>query len=236
MKKHGNVSFVFRSPYTSTRGRKYKPYGFTVVEILIVVIVIAILGIIVILSYPGVQAKVRNVSMVAGVRQYRDAIEAHFVTNGAYPTPPGGDTAAMEDRAGCLGEGYTDGVCLIEDVLEPPEVTNKAWLDNTLKQLNPNLPTLPINVKWKSGSSDLEAGAFYAYTKGIPEGVGYDVLLEIYGIDSATAIMAYYLEGAVKESCSVPGSRAEDFRPSEGDSTDKDITICVIPLGDVVML
>lgn len=211
-------------------------YGFTIVELLIVIVVLGILGLMVLLAYPGVQVRVRNTSMVAGARQYADAIAAYHALNSSYPAPPDGDAAPDSDRAGCLGSGYIGGVCLIEDVLDPNEVTNKAWLDNSLKQLNPSLPNLPVNVKWKSGSSDLEAGALYAYTAGIAPGSGYDILLSIYGIDSATAVMVYYLEGSVKEMCSVPGSMAEDFRPIDGDSTDKDITICVVPLGDVVML
>lgn len=235
MKHAGRLDLVFWSMPRCTKQRSLSQ-GFTIVEILIVIIVLAILGLIVILAYPGVQTRVRNTSMVAGVRQYVDAIAAYNAVYGHYPMPADGPNAPDSERAACLGESYLGGICLIEDVLDPPEVTNKSWLDNALKLQHPHLPDLPLNVKWKSNGSDLEAGALYAYTEGIDPGSGYDVLLSFYGIDSATAIVAYYLEGAVREQCQVPGSRSEDFRPSEGDFTDKDITICVVPLGDTVSL
>lgn len=205
--------------------------GFTIVEILIVIVVIGILGIFVILAYPGVQTRVRNTSMVAGARQYLSAIEAYHAANGTYPTPPPG-FADPADRGACLGEGYEGGVCLIEDVLEPNEVTNKAWLDDALKQMNSSLPELPVNVKWNSGGNELEAGALYAYTQGIADGSPYDALLTIYDIDTATAVIAYYLEGNVPQECKLPGSKSAVFLAGVH-STDKDITICVVPLGDV---
>lgn len=207
--------------------------GFTIVELLIIIVVLGVLGAIVLLSYNGIQTRVRNTAMISGVKQYTESIQAYHAVNGDYPKPPGGSPDS--ERAGCLGEGYSGGVCLIEDVLDPPEVTNKGWLDTALKQLNSNLPSLPVNVKWNSGSNPLQAGALYAYTEGIANGAPYDLLLSLYGIDSATAIVAYYLEGAVDELCQVPGSKSHEFIAGV-DATDKDITVCVVPLGNVAYL
>lgn len=210
-----------------------KAYGFTIVEIVIVIVVLGILALILLLAFPGVQRQVRNTAMVAGAKEYYKAIEAYQSTAGEYPRPPDGFSNA--DRAACLGEDYEGGVCLIEDVLDPPEVTNKAWFDEKLRQINSHLPKLPVNVKWVSSGHNLEAGALYAYTEDVPDGSGYDQLLQIYGIDSATAVIAYYLEGNVESMCKVPGSKSHAFLVADG-STDRDITICVVPLGRVVEL
>jgi prepilin-type N-terminal cleavage/methylation domain-containing protein len=216
------------NPYIKLRQR-----GFTIVELLIVIVVLGVLGLLVLLAYPSVQVRVRNTSMVAGVKEYVSAVEAYHATIGDYPKPPAGFSDA--DRAACLGENYVNNICLVEDVLDPNEVTNKAWLDTALKQLSPHLPQLPINVKWNSDGHQLEAGAAYFYTDSIASGSGYDLLLEAYGIDSATAVIAYYLEGNVPELCTIPGSHSRVFLTSV-DATDKDITICVIGLGNVVNL
>lgn len=203
--------------------------GFTIVELLIVIVVLGIIMSIVLLSIGPVQKRVRNTAMVSGVKQYSTAIEAYHSTNGGYPKPP--DSSPLSDRIACLGEGYNGGVCLIEDVLIPPEVTNKSWLDAALKQLNSSLPQLPKNVEWLSNGHDLEAGAFYAYTDGTN---AFDDLLHIYGIASTTAVIAYYLEGHVADMCKIPNSRAVTFGVDA--SSDKEITICVVPLGDIVYL
>ena len=75
-------------------GRK----GFTIVELLIVVVVIAILASITIVSYNGIQASAKKSSTLATVRSYLQSLKAYKAGEGSYPT-----TATY-----CLGAGYTD--------------------------------------------------------------------------------------------------------------------------------
>lgn len=72
--------------------------GFTIVELLIVIVVIGILASITLVAYSGVQARAERVKTVAAVRDYVTALSTYRALNGRYPS-----TSTV-----CLGLGYTD--------------------------------------------------------------------------------------------------------------------------------
>ena len=69
--------------------------GFTIVELLIVIVVIAILATITIVAYNGVQTRANNTQTIDAVKQFVKAYHLYAVDNGDYP-----------QLTGCLGEGY----------------------------------------------------------------------------------------------------------------------------------
>lgn len=72
--------------------------GFTIVELLIVVVVIAILASITIVSYNGITARAEKAKTLVVVQNLLDALSIYKISEGSYPT-----TATY-----CLGAGYTD--------------------------------------------------------------------------------------------------------------------------------
>ncbi|MGH7218226.1 MAG: type II secretion system protein [Candidatus Microsaccharimonas sp.] len=85
--------------------------GFTIVELLIVVVVIAILASITIVSYGGITEQAKMSSLSSTVNQYMKLLEMYHVENGTFPP---GDWA-------CLGQsvsdypakdGYAAGACV----------------------------------------------------------------------------------------------------------------------------
>lgn len=66
-----------------------KQGGFTIVELLIVVVVIAILAAVTIVSYTGIQNRARNNQMVAAVRTYYTALKNYQSETGDFPTSYG---------------------------------------------------------------------------------------------------------------------------------------------------
>ncbi len=60
--------------------------GFTIVELLIVVVVIAILAAITIVSYNGIQTRTRDSERTAEVSTMMKAIEMYMAENGSYPS------------------------------------------------------------------------------------------------------------------------------------------------------
>jgi type IV pilus assembly protein PilA len=65
---------------------KKRNEGFTIVELLIVIVVIAILALLVITTYSGIQAKARNSKRAADVKSVQTQLEAFFSQNGYYPS------------------------------------------------------------------------------------------------------------------------------------------------------
>jgi len=62
-----------------------KRTGFTIVELLIVVVVIAILAAITIVSYNGITRNAQNSERVSDISAIQKALELHYVDNGNYP-------------------------------------------------------------------------------------------------------------------------------------------------------
>src|SRR5665811_13367 len=75
--------------------------GFTIVELLIVIVVIGILAAITIVAYNGIQRSARNAQTASAIEAYKKGLMAYAVINGAYPIYNGV----------CLGQGYLGGTC-----------------------------------------------------------------------------------------------------------------------------
>lgn len=72
--------------------RKHKITGFTIVELLIVIVVIGILAALVLSSFSGAQAKARNASRANDIAAIQKALELFRAENGRYPTSVGPGT------------------------------------------------------------------------------------------------------------------------------------------------
>jgi prepilin-type N-terminal cleavage/methylation domain-containing protein len=77
--------------------------GFTIVELLIVIVVIGILAALVMNTFSSAQAKARNTQTISAVQSYAKALIAYGADKGKYPT----------QTNVCLGSGYTgtNGTC-----------------------------------------------------------------------------------------------------------------------------
>ena len=65
---------------------KKRNEGFTIVELLIVIVVIGILALLVITTYSGIQAKARNSKRSSDVKSLQTHIEAYYSQAGYYPS------------------------------------------------------------------------------------------------------------------------------------------------------
>lgn len=75
-----------RASIVSMRGMHNKKYtGFTIVELLIVIVVIGILAAITIVAYTGFQERARFAAMRSDIASLNKAIQLYYADNGTYP-------------------------------------------------------------------------------------------------------------------------------------------------------
>jgi type II secretion system protein G len=90
--------------------------GFTIVELLVVIVVIAILAAITIVAYNGIQARARDSERSSEMQTIEKALALYFVDNGGYPNCSGGTYAAGSTPGGC-------GVSALASALVPKYIS-----------------------------------------------------------------------------------------------------------------
>lgn len=110
--------------------------GFTIVELLIVIVVIGILAAITIVAYNGVQERARTSSRTSAIRSIQKGLEAYKAINGVYPAYSG-------MGAGGQPAGFTP---LYGDYYEYSVATNGTWMKSLILSGIITKPILdPIN-------------------------------------------------------------------------------------------
>jgi len=85
--------------------------GFTIVELLIVIVVIGILAALVIVTYTGIQQRARDTERKTDINAIHGQVEAYYAQNGSYP--------------GLGTQGSNDGI------------NDSTWRSNNMKGLDP---------------------------------------------------------------------------------------------------
>lgn len=169
--------------------------GFTIVELLIVIVVIAILAAISIVAYNGIQTRSENTKTIQGVSQYVKAIHSYAATYGNYPVEtnfpcfgPIGTTCARVsgDGSGCIPEAGGDG-----------GASAQTTFDTEMKKVLTTLPIISSQRMNCNGST--YAGAYYRPSTG------------------TTAVIVYFLKG--NESCSGIGGITSSTKTQRGEMT-----------------
>lgn len=98
---------------------KNKQSGFTIVELLIVIVVIGILAALVITTFSGIQQKGRDTERETDIKAIHGQLEAYYAQNGNYPTLAEIDTSA---EATALFKG------LDQEALSDPQTNPKTYV------------------------------------------------------------------------------------------------------------
>ncbi len=131
-----HITLPIRQECMYNQNMKKATSGFTIVELLIVIVVIGILAAIVIVTYNGVQARATATKLTTSAKTYEGILKQYKAVNGDYP-----DISA---ETGCPGStypaatGFTAGTCGTANAISTAYVI--PALDNALKTISPTLP------------------------------------------------------------------------------------------------
>lgn len=157
--------------------------GFTIIELLIVIVVIAILAAITIVAYNGMQANARNASRIAAAKDAYKLMVMYGTQYGSYPP--------LSDSV-CIGSGYQDvsgdgiGDCWTQNTNSYRGIESTTF-NNELRKIG-SLPSPDkTQVSWPNGGG---------WTRGVT--IGYWTSLTVNGQSKPYRIW-YNLEGGNKD-------------------------------------
>lgn len=165
---------------------KKNSYGFTIVELLIVIVVIGILAAVTTVTYNGVQNRALNAARYQEVKTWHNMLQAYVTQEGRLPPVPDGNY--------CLGTGFPDGDGVAGGECRDYNAywtttyheTGSVTLMNELKKVSslPGGPRKPVNgtvgpyiATWPSSytittafngnqASECPAGMMYSWSDG----------------------------------------------------------------------
>ena len=155
--------------------RKSRTAGFTIVELLIVIVVIGILAAITIVAYNGVQNRANDVVIQSDLRGLAQEVLIYEANNGAYP-PAGQRSGYSQNFPGITFQVSRGAYSLIVD--------NLSYCEGTIS----GTPTYAFRAKSKSGNV-----FSYSSTGGLKAlgNVGQNSTTACNGIDSGTTGYSY---------------------------------------------
>ncbi len=139
--------------------------GFTIVELLIVIVVIAILAAISIVAYNGFQSRARNTQQITTAKGYLTAFAAYVAANGSYPPYSTGRPCLGVDQSGCMDNTSWNRDPTLETALKTIASPLPTPNPSIALVSSPKMGYVPINT---SVTLDGASSAFLVYTLEAP--------------------------------------------------------------------
>ncbi len=110
--------------------------GFTIVELLVVIVIIGILAALIIIGYNGIQSRAKATDIATDIRNVHKQIELYYADNGVYPSTGasalGSSNIARTDDNCAVGSSQADWVPSLSSTLpQSSPNTNKGVNGNT---------------------------------------------------------------------------------------------------------
>ena len=152
------------------------PKGFTIVELLIVIVVIAILATITVVAYNGINDRAYTAKMVSVAKAYSDALRMYQVDHGTFPAVADflADTPAATGAPACLGKPeqypatsiFPAGTCYVRRNGGGTVISSRSGGGDIINDLSPYMASLPdpLLKQVSTGSNQYYRGVTYEAT------------------------------------------------------------------------
>lgn len=157
--------------------------GFTIVELLIVIVVIAILAAITVVAFNGIQQRGRNAQMISAAKSYVTGLKFYRTDRGNYPSAP--------EYAVCLGKGYPADRCWTSTANNGTYDVSTVF-NNEISEYIRTIPSVPVKTYQLQGT---ETRSGMVYYRNNPSG---------------SQSIEYALEGS-NQDCSLSGAAAQNI-------------------------
>ena len=155
--------------------------GFTIVELLIVIVVIAILAAISVVAYNGIQTRARDTARIQKIKDISKAIELYKVDNGYYPQIQDGNGSETTCGSQTENWGHCDRNNILATALSPymkldptsfssATQGNYGWYYTSQSADNWQTYGIYVTMEGDGGQSD---GGYHATRYEIGPKVGY---------------------------------------------------------------
>jgi general secretion pathway protein G len=103
------------------KARRYNQDGFTLIEIMVVILILGLLATIVVQSLRGAADKAKRVKAQADLAEYKTALDRYYLDNGTYPSTDQGLAALVSaPSSGRIPANYESGGYI-------ERLTNDPW-------------------------------------------------------------------------------------------------------------
>lgn len=143
--------------------------GFTIVELLIVIVVIGILAAVTIVAFGNIQAKAENTKTAQAIAQYVKIVSNYATTNGVYPTSVVPPTAPPVDYWTCLP--YDVPSCASSDNIPTAcfglnTTSTNATFESELRKIATQLPAVSSKSTDCSATQTFRGALIRVYNSG----------------------------------------------------------------------
>ena len=148
-----------QTPYVNKLNKSYTSYGFTIVELLIVIVVIAILATISISAYTNFQQRAKNTAIINAASQSLKMIQAYIVEHGTYPLK---SRACITTESECQSDSNIDTKTLSSETFDA-NMEKIGTLPKSVPSDGPRLYGITYTYNSVSKFNDVSQPAYLRY-------------------------------------------------------------------------
>lgn len=151
--------------------KKHKSFyvGFTIVELLIVIVIIAILAAITVIAYNGITTRAENTKTINSVSEYVKVLNAYVAENGDYPIT--GTACLGSEGTECGNTSNNGSICF-----SSARVSYRQDFATELSTIATSIPapsTQTMRCTNSNGDVGMYGGAFHYYNSGYGHRIQY---------------------------------------------------------------